>query len=142
MGIVPPFISAAILGYVGYWWGKKQGKKEYEMAKDEIRAYIKGEFLQDLSGAVQQQLNGILGPVARGASAESKAIAAQYAQQNPGIASLLTSVAAKGAARWLGKQLGVPRDVVDTIGGTAPFMPFQLGKPKQDDLLKPVVEIK
>ena len=137
MGIVPPFISAAILGYLGYWWGKKQGKKEYEMAKDEIREYIKGEFLTDLSSAVQQQLNGILGPVARAGSAEGKALAAQYAQQNPGIASMLTSVAAKGAARWLGKQLGVPKDVVDTIGGGAPFM-FPISKKQQDDLLKPV----
>ena len=64
MGIVPPFISAAVLGYAGYWYGKKQGEKQYQMAKDEIRAYIKGEFLQDLTTAVRDQINGMIGPIA------------------------------------------------------------------------------
>ena len=142
MGIVPPAvtsaITSAIVGWLLYEWGKRQGVKQYEMAKKEIREYIKGEFLADLTNAIRDQLNGIFGPVARQGTAEGKALAAQYAQQNPNIASMLMSVASKGAARWLGKQLGVPKDVVDVIGGNAPFMPLQLGKRKDDDL-QPVV---
>ena len=138
MGIVPPAITSLAVGWFMYIYGRKVGERQYKMAKDEIRAYIKGEFLQDLTNAVRDQLNGIFGPVARQGTAEGKAIAAQYAQQNPNIASMLMSVASKGAARWLGKQLGVPKDVVDVIGGNAPFMPVQLGKRKDDDL-QPVV---
>lgn len=128
----------------GYLYGNYLGKKQYEMAKtqvtEEIRTYIKGEFLTDLTTAVRDQLNGILGPVARAGTNEARMVAAQYAQANPGIASLLTSVAAKGAARWLGKQLGVPKDVVDALGGASPFMPIQLpGAKKGDPDLQPVV---
>ena len=138
MGIVPPFISAAVLGYAGYWYGKKQGEKQYQMSKDEIRAYIKGEFLQDLTTAVRDQINGMIGPIARGGTAEAKAEAFKYLQSNPGTGSLLMTVAAKAAGKWLGKQLGVGKEVSEMLGGVAPSMPFQFGKPKQDDLLKPV----
>jgi len=139
MGIVPPAVTSFAIGWFMYMYGKKVGEKQYKMAKDEIRAYIKGEFLQDLTNAVRDQLNGIFGPVARQGTAEGRAAIAEYAQANPGIASMLTSVAAKGAARWLGKQLGVPRDVVDGIGGSAPFMPIHIpgAKRKEDDM--PVV---
>ena len=123
----------------GYYYGKKQGEKSKELVTQEIRAYIKGEFLEDLTKAVRDQLNGILGPVARAGSQEGRAAAALYAQQNPGVAQLLMGVAAKGATRWLGKQLGVPKDVVDTLGGGSPFMPVNLGKPRQDPNLQPVV---
>lgn len=129
-GLIPPAITSALVGYILFLWGKRQGERSYLMAKQEIKDYIRGDFLKDITGAVKDQLNGILGPVAKGGTAEGRAAAAIYAQQNPGIASLLTGVAAKGAARWLGKQLGVPKDVVDTLGGGAPFIPIGLGHKK------------
>jgi len=119
MGIIPP----AVLGWLMYEYGKKQGIKQYEMAKTEIRAYIKTDLVGDITAAVRDQINGLFGPVARAGTNEAKAAAAEYAQHNPGIASTLMAVAARGGARWLGKQLGVPKDVVDTISGGAPMLP-------------------
>lgn len=140
MGVIPPFLSGALLAYLGWIWGNRQGKKQYEMAKQEIRDYIKGEFMNDLAEAVKQQINGALGPIARGGSQEARVLAAQYAQANPGIASLLTGVAAKGAARWLGKQLGVPRDTVDALAGgpIGPIGGFGTSRRKGDPASEPV----
>ena len=140
-GLIPPAITSAIVGYVLFLWGKKQGERSYLMAKEEIKAYVRTELVTDLRVGITEEIrngiNGIFGPVAKAGTAEGRAIAAQYAQSNPGIASLLTGVAAKGAARWLGKQLGVPRDVVDVLGGGAPS--FQLGHKRTDPALEPVV---
>lgn len=129
MGVIPP----AILGWLMYQYGKKQGQKQYEMAKQEIRDYIKGEFLEDITAAVRNQINGLFGPVAKAGSAEARQAAVEYARTNPGAAGVLLQVAQRGAARWLGKQFGLPKDVADSISG-APMggLPFPLMAKKQD----------
>lgn len=137
MGIVPPFvssaISSAIIGYLLYLYGKKQGEKSKEIVTYEIKTYIKGEFLTDLTSAVRDQLNGILGPVARAGSKEGQMAAAEYARANPSVAGLLAQVAGRGAAGWLGKQLGVPKDVVAAIANPNMFSMFNRGDHKKDD---------
>jgi hypothetical protein len=148
MGTVPPFI----VGWALYRYGRKQGEMQYTMAKEEIRLYIKGEFLSDLTTAVQHELAGIniteavhngirsaLGLIGQAGSIEGKLAAAQYAQQNPGIASLLTSVAARGASRWLGKQMGVPKDVVDSLAIGGIQFPGIGSRQRKSDDLAPVV---
>lgn len=142
MGIVPPavtsFITSAIVGYLLYLYGKKQGEKSKEIVTLEIKTYIKGEFLNDLTCAVRDQLNGILGPVARAGSREGQLAAAEYARANPSVAGLLAQVAGRGAAGWLGKQLGVPKDVVAAIANPNVFSMFGGSKAKKDDPLAPV----
>ena len=133
------FIASGIVGYLLYRYGRKQAELSYQQARQELRDYVKVELMPDLMEAVSLSIRGVLGKIGQGGSEEGRAAAAQYAQQNPGIASLLTSVAAKGASRWLGKKLGVPRDVVDTLGGSAPFLPMQLGRRKGNPDLEPVV---
>ena len=148
MGTVPPFV----VGWILYAYGRKQGERQYTMAKEEIRSYIKGEFLTDLTAAVGNELNSInfsetvsiairsaLGVIGKAGSVEGQAAALQYAQQNPGIASLLTSVAARGASRWLGRKMGVPKDVVDSLALGGMQLP-QIGKQRNNDLA-PVVPI-
>ena len=137
-GTLPP----AILGYVMYRIGLQRGRAERDEAKKEIKEeisrYVKEDLAVDLIASVDKAImdgiRGALGPIGKGGSIEGRAAAAEYAQQNPGIASLLTSVAAKGASRWLGKKLGVPRDVVDTLGGSAPFLPMGIGQRKKPDI--------
>jgi hypothetical protein len=122
MGVIPP----AVLGWVMFKYGQKLGDNKYRMAKEEIRGYIKGELITDLTVAVRDQLNGVLGPIAKGGSVEAQQAAADYARQNPGIAQLLLGVAARGGARAIGKKLGVPKDVIDQLtsqGFRAPSTP-------------------
>ena len=141
MGIIPPAITSAItsaiVGYLLYLYGKKQGEKSKVIVTNEIKTYIKGEFLQDLTVAVRDQLNGILGPIGKAGSAEAQAAAAEYAKSNPGIAQLLLSVAARGGARVIGKKLGVPKDVIDQItlvGQPPPSNPKMLLKQPQTQI--------
>ena len=142
MGIVPPaitsFITSAVVGYLLYLYGKKQGEKSKEIVTKEIKTYIKGEFLEDLTAAVRDQLNGILGPVARAGSAEGQLAAAEYAKNNPSIAALLAQVAGRGAAGWLGKKFGVPKEVVNAIANPASLHLFGPPRQKKDGDLQPV----
>ena len=65
------FVASGMVGYLLYRYARKQGEDRYNMAKDEIRSYIKGEFLSDITEAVRQQLNGIMGPIGKAGSAEA-----------------------------------------------------------------------
>ena len=143
MGIIPPaitsFVTSAVVGYLLYLYGKRQGEKSKEIVTNEIKTYIKGEFLTDLTSAVRDQLNGILGPIGRAGSKEAQDIAAQYARDNPKVAGLLGGIAVQGGARWLGKQLGVPKTVVDALvgGPVNPMQGFHIPS-KKDPELQPV----
>lgn len=121
--------------YCGWLWGKKQGEKSYKAAEDRIRAYVKTELVGDLTIAlkdfIRDQINGIFGPVAKGGTAEARAVAAQYAQENPGLMQMLMGVATKAGLGWGLKQLGAPKEVRDAfkiggpgiLGGMAPRAP-------------------
>ena len=133
------FIASGVVGYLLYRYGKKQAETSYNTARCELRDYVKTDLMPDLQEGVQRTILAFLGSVGKQGSEEGRAAAAEYVQQNPNIASLLTTVAARGASRWLGKRLGVPKDVVDTLGGSAPFLPMQLGRRKGNPDLEPVV---
>ena len=145
MGIVPP----TLVGIAMYFYGKYQGERSYQMAKQEIivlvQQYVKEQLVVDLTAAlkdyIRDQINGIFGPVAKAGIGESREIAMQYAQQNPGIMQLLTGVATKAGISWGLKQLGAPKEVRDAFkvsGGG--FNPIQLSGSRQvkNDELAPV----
>ena len=142
MGIVPPAVTSAILGYLMYKYGEKKGRewgqKQYEMAKEEIRQYVKTELLSDIGDSIRQTLNGIFGPMIKGGNAETKAAALEYMQKNPSMGGLIMNILMKGAAKYAVKEWGLPKETLDMVGGPLNLgSGFHLGK-KQDDQLKPV----
>lgn len=129
--------------YVGYLWGKKQGERSYLAAKEEIKIYVKTELVGDLTTAlkdyIKNEVNGIFGPIGKGGTAEARAVAAQYAAQNPGILQLLTGVAAKSGLKWAAKQLGAPKEVVEAFQlGAQPMQGIHFGRQRADPDLQPV----
>jgi hypothetical protein len=114
-GVIPP----AVLGWLMYMYGKKQGEKQYEMAKEDIRVYVKEELLSDIGEAIKNQINGIFGPVAKSGTAATREAAIEYARENPGIANMLLNVASRGGARWLARQFGLTKGQADAIAGIA-----------------------
>ena len=145
LSMIGHIIVTGLAMYAGWWWGKKQGERSYQAAEERIRNYVKTELVGDLTAAlkdyIRDQINGIFGPVAKAGIAESRDVALQYAQQNPGIMQLLTGVATKAGISWGLKQLGAPKEVRDafkiTGGG---FNPIQLPGSRQgkNDELAPV----
>lgn len=122
LSLLAHLVVAVPVVIIGYKWGKKQGEASYQAAKREIKEYVRTELLADLTTAlkdyIRNEINGIFGPIGKGGTAEARAVAAQYAQQNPGILQLLTGVAAKSGLKWAAKQLGAPKEVVETFSLT------------------------
>lgn len=112
-GVVPPAIVGLYLVYLQ----QKMAKKMIQQMKEELRAYAKGELLGDIGDALSNRLNAIFGGISKQGSIEGQQVALQMAKENPGIANLLTSVAGRAGARWLGKKLGLPKDVADQMAG-------------------------
>lgn len=145
MGTAPP----AILGYIMYKVGLQRGREEKEQAKTEIKQeisrYVKEELVNDLveavSDAVIKGVRGAFGPIGRGGSEETQQYLVEEAKRNPGIVEAFGKIATRGGARWLGKQFGISRGMVDTIvsGGGNPFGMLQ-SQPKRtrDPELQPV----
>ena len=153
-GVVPP----AIVGYIMYEVGRKQGERKYNMAKEEIitmvRDYIKGDLVEDLAVVVKNQVNGILGPMSKefteGMEEELPDRIREYNSKYPGILPALINLGKSWAINKMGKKLRVPKDVlmwVNTMSKAgAPmdqlgFPPMQVGKrAQQDDINKYRVE--
>ena len=134
MGIIPPAICSFAIGWWMYKYGVREALKREELVKkelkDEIRAYVKNELVPDIldgvAKVIKDTINGIFSQVGKGATPEAQAAAAEYAKNNPGLAQTLLGVATRSGARWLGKQLGIPKDVTDTLAGGG-LMPQGLG---------------
>jgi len=139
MGTAPP----AILGYLMYNVGLRRGREEKEQAKTEIKQeisrYVKEELVNDLveavSDAVIKGVRGAFGPIGRGGSEETQQYLIEEAKRNPGIVEAFGKIATRGGARWLGKQFGISRGMVDTIvsGGGNPFGMLQSQSKRQKD---------
>jgi len=136
-GVVPP----AVVGIILLYYQHQMAKKQLEVTKQEIRDYAKGELLNDIGEALSNRLNAIFGGLSKQGSLESQEATIEYARQNPGIANLLTSIAGRAGARWLGKKLGVPKQVADQLAFVGVQSPVQFGNPTQkDDINKYKVE--
>jgi hypothetical protein len=146
MGIVPPAICSFLIGYFLFWYGRKLGRDETERAKEqikmEIKDYVKKELVGDLTeavkSAIQGQIQGSLGLVGRGATAEAKALAAEYLQQNPQKGNLLLGLGLKSAVRYLGKQLGIDKQTLDALAGGPISLPNVGTHRPQENELTPV----
>ena len=151
MGIIPPAVCSFAIGWWMYKYGVREASKREEIVKkelkEEIRAYVKNELTTDIISGVgktiHDTINGIFSGIGKGATPEAQAAAIEYAKNNPGLAQTILGVATRAGGRWLGKQLGVPKDVIDTLSGVG-IMPGGLGKlmtPKigRNDELAPVV---
>jgi hypothetical protein len=129
LSILAHLIVTGGVAAIGYWWGRRQGQRSYLAAKAEIREYVRTDLVPDITAgigvAIKNEINGIFGPVAKAGTAEARSIAAQYAQENPGIMQLLTGVAAKAGVTWGLKQLGAPKEIREAFKITS--SPFQFG---------------
>ena len=112
-GMIPPACLGAVLLYVQY----KMGKIQLQHSIEGLRAYAKGELLEDVGNALSTRINAVFGGVSKQGSAEGQAATLAYAKDNPGISKMLMNVAGRSGARWLARKLGVPKDTADMLAG-------------------------
>ena len=136
-------LTGLIIGMFMYYYGKRQGEKSKEVLKEEIQAYIKGELFTDLKGAIQKEVSdttkGIFGPFAKSVNGEVPEVARQWANENPGIMSMLLGVGKAAAVNKAAKMLGVPKEVKDYLKMAAQGMVLPQGPPPEQVQNQPIV---
>lgn len=136
MGIVPPAITSAIVGYLMYRQGKRNAERMFSTAKAELTRYMREDAIDDLAegitakfkvilddpkeglGAkVRHAINGIIGPIGRTGTQEGREAALDMAREKPELMALFQSVAARSGMAWVAKQLGIPKKDALTMAG-------------------------
>jgi len=107
-----------------YRYGRRQGQKQTDLVKKEIKTYVE----EELPRKVLDGIRGLFGPIGKGGAEMAKEETIEWAQKNPEILALVKGVAVKGGARWMGKKLfGLSKKEIDALIGMSPQLPITEG---------------